>query len=62
MRTFMQAEPELFHRDRDELMSLFEQGKVHPHVSAVFALDEVREALRAVAQRRTTGKVVIEIR
>jgi len=62
MRTFMLDEPELLRRDRDELMTLFESGKVHPHVSAVFPLDDVRAALRAVAERRTTGKVIIEIR
>ena len=62
MRTFMLAEPELCRRDREELMELFEQGRIQPHVSAVFPLEEIREALRAVAERKTTGKVVIEIR
>jgi len=61
MRTFMLHEPELLLRDREELLRLFDEGLVHPHVSAVYALDDVREALRAVAERRTTGKVVIEI-
>ena len=61
MRTFMMQEPELFHRDQAELLELFASGDVHPHVSAVFPLDAVREALRAVAERRTTGKVVIEV-
>ena len=57
MLTFMTQEPELFHRDQAELFELFASGDVHPHVSAVFPLDDVREALRAVAERRTTGKV-----
>ena len=61
MRSFMSQEPERFHRDRAELLELFEAGLIHPHVSAVYALDDIREALRAVAERRTTGKVVIEI-
>jgi NADPH2:quinone reductase len=62
MRTFMMDEPDLFRRDREELLELFASGLVHPHVSAVFPLDDVRDALRAVAERRTTGKVVLEIR
>ena len=62
MLTFMLQEPELLARDRAELLELFATGQVHPHVSAVFPLDDVRDALRAVAERRTTGKVVIEIR
>ena len=61
MLTFMLQEPELLHRDQAELFELFASGDVHPHVSAVFPLDDVREALRAVAERRTTGKVVLEV-
>jgi NADPH2:quinone reductase len=61
MLTFMLQEPELFQRDQAELFDLFAAGKVHPHVSAVFPLDDVRDALRAVAERRTTGKVVLEM-
>jgi NADPH:quinone reductase len=61
MRTFMTNEPELCLRDRAELLDLFDRGLVQPHVSAVYPLGDVQEALRAVADRRTTGKVVIEI-
>jgi NADPH2:quinone reductase len=61
MLTFMLQEPELFRRDEAELFDLFAAGHVHPHVSAVFPLDDVRGALRAVAERRTTGKVVLEV-
>jgi NADPH:quinone reductase len=62
MRTFMESHPDLMHRDRAELLDLFDRGLVHPHVSAVYPLDDVHGALRAVAERRTTGKVVVEIR
>jgi NADPH:quinone reductase len=61
MLTFMLHYPELFQRDQAELLELFAAGHVHPHVSAVFPLDDVRAALRAVAERRTTGKVVLEV-
>jgi NADPH:quinone reductase len=61
MRTFMTNEPELCIRDREELLDLFDRGLVQPHVSAVYPLDDVQEALRAVADRRTTGKVVLEV-
>jgi NADPH:quinone reductase len=61
MLTFTTQEPELFRRDRAELLGLFEAGLVHPHVSAVYPLEAVHDALRAVAERRTTGKVVIEV-
>lgn len=61
MRGFMVNEPELQRRDRAELMQLFASRQISPHVSAVFPLASVRDALRAVAERRTTGKVVLEI-
>jgi NADPH:quinone reductase-like Zn-dependent oxidoreductase len=61
MRTFMESHPDLMHRDRAELLDLFDRGLVHPHVSAVYPLDDVQRALHAVAERRTTGKVVLEI-
>jgi NADPH:quinone reductase len=61
MLSFTLAEPELFQRDQAELFELFASGDVHPHVSAVFPLDDVREAFRAVAERRTTGKVVLQV-
>jgi NADPH:quinone reductase-like Zn-dependent oxidoreductase len=61
MRGFMVNEPELARRDREELLELLAAGLIHPHVSAAFPLTDVREALRAVADRRITGKVVIDI-
>jgi NADPH2:quinone reductase len=62
MRGFMVNEPELVRRDREEMLDLLAAGLIHPHVSAVFPLDDVRDALRWVADRRAVGKVVLEIR
>jgi NADPH2:quinone reductase len=60
IRTFSQHAPEASRRDREELQSLLAEGRIRPHVSAVFGLDEVAEALRSVAERRSTGKVLID--
>ncbi len=35
------------------------EGKLRPHVSAVYPLERAAEALEALAARRTTGKVVL---
>jgi NADPH:quinone reductase len=61
IRTFPEHEPELARRDEQELLDLVEAGRLQPYVSAVHPLDDVVAALRSVADRKTTGKVVITI-
>lgn len=59
-RTFAEHEPAASRRDREELSELFASGRVRPHVSAVFPLDETAAALRAMADRRVLGKIVVD--
>ena len=47
---------------QQELFSLFEQGKLKPHVMARFPLAAYREALATVRDRKVLGKVVLNIR
>ena len=42
-----------------ELLAWFEAGKIKPHVSHVFAMDEIGEAMSTILQRKSTGKVVV---
>ncbi|HEY5165444.1 MAG TPA: NADPH:quinone oxidoreductase family protein [Acidimicrobiia bacterium] len=59
-RTFADHAPDAARRDHDELFQLFATGQVRPHVSAVFPLDQTGEALRAMADRRALGKIVVD--
>jgi NADPH2:quinone reductase len=59
-RTFGIHAPELMRRDREELLAHFAAGRLTPHVSEVFPLDRVGDALRAVAERRALGKVIVD--
>lgn len=43
----------------DELLGWYAAGELKPLVSATWPLDGVREALRALLDRKTTGKVVL---
>ncbi len=61
MASFIFREPEQFLRGRAELLELLAAGTLRPHVSATYPLDQVHDALRAVAARRTTGKVLITL-
>ena len=43
-------------------MQLFQwlmQGELKPHISATYPLERAAEALRALMERRVTGKVVL---
>ncbi len=53
--------PDEWKRNNARLESLLADGKLRPHVSARYPLERAAEAIRAVADRRTTGKVVIDV-
>jgi NADPH:quinone reductase len=59
-RTFAEHAPESARRDHDELFQLFATGRVRPHVSAVFPLEQTGAALRAMADRQALGKIVVD--
>ena len=62
MGSFIFREPEAMLRGRAELLELLATGALRPHIGGTFALEDVQDALRAVAERRTTGKVLVEVR
>ncbi|MFZ6861237.1 NADPH:quinone oxidoreductase family protein [Undibacterium sp. Ji67W] len=43
-----------------ELMQWLNQGKIKPHISARYALNETAQALNDLAARKVTGKIVIQ--
>jgi NADPH:quinone reductase-like Zn-dependent oxidoreductase len=60
IRTYSMYAPEQSRRDDEELDELFRNGTVRPHVSAVYPLSRVGDALADLAERRAVGKVVID--
>ncbi len=53
-------EPELFHEGARKIDQLAAEGKLNPHVTRRYALDEVSQALRDMIDRKIIGKVVVE--
>jgi NADPH2:quinone reductase len=51
--------PEDVARDEARLWDLLAEGKVVPHISAEFPLEEGARALAELAERRATGKVLV---
>jgi len=58
---FTQREPELSLKNTRELLQLFDEGKLKPHVSETYPLEQAADALLALAERRAMGKVVVVI-
>jgi NADPH:quinone reductase len=58
---FMAREPDQHRRDMDELFKLYAQGKIRPQISATYALADGGKAIRALMERRATGKIVIVV-
>lgn len=55
----LQHEPERGEANMAELMEWFRSGRVTPHVSATYPLEEAARALDDIAQRRAKGKIVL---
>jgi NADPH2:quinone reductase len=52
--------PDAAREAREQLHAWLASGRIAPHVGGRFPLERVVEALREVAERRATGKLVIE--
>lgn len=53
-------EPENHWADVTQLMTWVSEGKLKPHIHAVFPLEKTAEALGELAARRALGKVIVE--
>jgi NADPH2:quinone reductase len=58
---YRRRDPALFRASFDELFAWFGQGKLKPHVSNSYRLDEAAAALNALISRQATGKVVLTL-
>ena len=56
---FTRNEPENNRRNNEELIELFVQGKVKPHIHATYPLSRAGEALNEVLYKRVSGKIVL---
>lgn len=58
---YLEHHPEYMHQAQAELIEMYGNGKIRPVVSETWPLADAVKALRALAGRKTVGKVVIEI-
>jgi NADPH:quinone reductase len=60
-RTILDHLPDTAAAHRAEVLQMFLDGKVSPHVGSVYTLSQVGAALHEIAERRAVGKVVVSI-
>lgn len=56
---FVVREPQLHIANMDELYAMHADGKLDPHISARYELADAAKAIRALMDRKVTGKVVV---
>lgn len=59
---YRQRNPQVLRDSFAELLSWYADGKLKPHISHRFSLDQAPEAMAAMLERRSTGKVILKIR
>jgi NADPH2:quinone reductase len=57
--TYARNHPDHNSRNMAELFDWYRQGKLHPHVSGTWPLEQAAEALQHVVDRKVLGKVVL---
>lgn len=57
----MIAQPKLFQASCNEIIDLWGTGKISPHISHKIPLSDINEAMRLVASRESTGKVIVTV-
>jgi NADPH2:quinone reductase len=58
---FARREPKLFAESVRRLGDWYREGKLKPHISATFPLEQAGEALKLMAARKVKGKVVLTV-
>ena len=56
---FLRREPANGERDLKELVALYRAGKIKPLVSGRYTLEQTKDALNALMQRKVQGKIVV---
>ncbi len=59
---FTMVDPETHKANVAELLAMYSDGKIKPHVTSRYPLSAGAEAIKELADRRAKGKVVVEVR
>jgi len=57
--SFVERSPEQHRANMIQLLDWCRRGLIHPHIHAIFPLEETAKALSLIEARKVTGKVVL---
>jgi NADPH2:quinone reductase len=55
-------EPEAAREAKEKIVSLVASGRLRPHVGMVVPLERTADAMRAIGERTTSGRIVVKVR
>jgi len=55
-------QPATMRKTLEETCRWYAEGRLKPHISFTFPLEQTKEALKALIERRSTGKVIVKVR
>ncbi len=58
---YLKFRPEIVTNSLQTLLEWYEAGRIKPHISQVFPLEQAADALELLRSRKSTGKVVVTI-
>ena len=58
---YAERDPQVLQGSMGQLMAWYKEGKLRPHISQTFKLKDAAEAMKVLMDRRSTGKVVLEV-
>lgn len=56
---YREFKPEIIQKSNEQLFDWYEEGKIRPHISGTFPLENTVDAIRALRNRTSSGKVVV---
>jgi NADPH:quinone reductase len=59
LTAYAERDPDALHATYDAIVAMLAEGKIRPEISAHYPLEGLPDALAALADRRTHGKIVI---
>ena len=59
---FIEEQPEDFKHHMKQLLAWCQEGKLRPHIEAVYPIEKTVDALSIIADRKATGKLLIKVK
>ncbi|MDX1498229.1 MAG: NADPH:quinone oxidoreductase family protein [Salinisphaeraceae bacterium] len=58
----LMREPQANMENFEQIKAWFEEGRIQPHVSQTYSLEEAAQAMKDMVDRKATGKLVVKVR